>query len=128
MSIFGIGIDLCEIERIEESLERHGERFARKVLNSNELEIMAKQKFKARYLAKRFAAKEAFAKAMGTGIADGLILPDIEVYSDQAGKPHIRLHGKAAEKLNELGDMVVHLSISDEKETAIAQVVIERRV
>ncbi len=126
MSIHGIGIDLCEIARMQESLDRYGERFIKKVLNPAEIQILNNHKFKARYLAKRFAAKEAFAKAMGSGIAEGLILPDIEIYSDDLGKPMIRLHKKAAQKLNTIGKMVVHLSISDERETAIAQVTIEK--
>lgn len=126
MSIYGIGIDLCEVQRMQESLDRHGQRFVNKVLHPTEIQILSSHKFKARYLAKRFAAKEAFAKAMGTGIAEGLILPDIEVFSDDMGKPHIRLHGKAIDKLQQIGNVAVHLSISDEKETAIAQVIIEK--
>ncbi|WP_444994654.1 holo-ACP synthase [Aliikangiella sp. IMCC44359] len=125
MSIYGIGIDLCEIKRIERSLERNGDLFANKVLHQNEKVHFDKLKFKARFLAKRFAAKEAFAKALGTGIADGVSLPSIEVYNDDAGKPWINLHDGALQKLQLIGETRIHLSISDERELAMAQVIIE---
>lgn len=125
MSIYGIGIDLCEVKRIERSLERNGDLFANKVLHQNEKAHFDKLKFKARFLAKRFAAKEAFAKALGTGIADGVSLPSIEIYNDAAGKPWINLHDGALQKLQQIGETRVHLSISDERDLAMAQVIIE---
>ena len=125
MSIHGIGIDLCEIERVSSSLEKLGDRFADKILHPNEKALFNEQKFKGRYLAKRFAAKEAFSKALGTGIAEGVILPDIEVVNNKKGKPELRLHGATENKLAEIGATKVHLSISDEKQFAIAQVLIE---
>jgi len=125
MSIYGIGIDLCDIKRVEKSLGRHAEAFANKILHPNEKAIFDERKFKARYLAKRFAAKEAFAKAIGTGIAEGVILPDIEIKNDDLGKPYLVLHGKSQVKLDLIGATRIHLSISDEKHYAIAQVLIE---
>jgi holo-[acyl-carrier protein] synthase len=126
MSIYGIGIDLCDIDRIKQSLERYSESFANKILHPCEKQVFESSKFKARFLAKRFAAKEAFAKALGTGIADGVILPDIEVKNNALGKPYLILHGKAKTKLELIAlEGQVHLSISDEKHYAIAQVVIE---
>jgi len=126
VSIHGIGIDLCEIERVQDSLDKLGDRFADKILHPDEKKLFSKHKFKARYLAKRFAAKEAFSKALGTGIAEGVILPDIEVVNDDKGKPELKLHGEAGRKLIEISATKVHISISDEKQFAIAQVLIER--
>lgn len=125
MSIYGIGIDLCEIARIEKSLERHGDSFADKILHPQEKEHFEKHHFQARFLAKRFAAKEAFGKAMGSGIAQGITMPCIEVQNDDLGKPLLVLHGKALEKVEQLGRVQIHLSISDEKQYAIAQVIVE---
>ncbi len=125
MSIFGIGIDLCEIQRVEDSLDKLGERFADKILAPQEKKTYLSHKFKGRFLAKRFAAKEAFAKALGTGISEGVTLPDIEVTNDPKGKPEIRLHGEASNKVNLIAGASIHLSISDEKHYAIAQVIIE---
>ncbi|TQV86671.1 holo-ACP synthase [Aliikangiella coralliicola] len=125
MSIWGNGIDLCEISRVEKSLEKHGDVFANKILHPNEKLVFDTHRFKAKYLAKRFAAKEAFAKALGTGIAEGVILPDIEVINQKSGKPELRLHGIAHTKVAEIGDARLHLSISDERRYAVAQVIIE---
>ncbi len=125
MAIYGIGIDICEIERIEHSLNKHGDLFADKILNENEKARFQAHRFKARFLAKRFAAKEAFAKAMGTGIADGVAFANIEIVNDAQGKPWIRLHNQTKKKLDSVGNAQVHLSISDERSSAIAQVIIE---
>ena len=126
MSIYGIGIDLCDIRRVEKSLARHAEAFACKILHPEELKIFDSRRFQARFLAKRFAAKEAFSKALGTGIADGVTLPDIQVKNDESGKPYIRLHGQAKEKVARIKGASLHLSISDEKHYAVAQVIIEQ--
>ena len=126
MSIYGIGIDLCEVARVKSSLEKLGDRFADKILHPDEKKRYSQLKFKAKYLAKRFAAKEAFAKAMGTGIAQGVTFPNIEVFNDELGKPCLRLHGTTQAKLDAIGQVKVHLSISDERDTAVAQVIIEQ--
>ena len=83
MSIFGVGIDIVQIGRIERSLAKHGDQFIKKILHPNERALIHTMKNKARYLAKRFAAKEAFAKALGTGIVEGVTLPRIEVINDK---------------------------------------------
>lgn len=126
MSIFGIGIDIVQIDRIKSSIERHGESFAKKILHKNEFEKYSSLKLKQRYLAKRFAAKEAFSKALGTGIVKNVTLPRIEVINNSDGKPEILLHGATKDKFNSLGIQSVFLSISDEKEYAVAQVVLEK--
>lgn len=125
MSIFGIGVDICEIARVEASIKRHGDRFVEKILHPNEKKRFEQQRFPERYLAKRFAAKEAYAKAFGTGIASGLIMPDIEVTNMANGKPYIQLHGNALSLAKEGSCGHIHLSISDEKHYAAAQVIIE---
>lgn len=125
MSILGIGVDLCDIKRVESSLEKHGDLFAEKILHENEKARFAQIKHQARYLAKRFAAKEAFAKAMGTGIAQGVAFPLIEIFNDNAGKPGILLHETTKAKFEAIGGVTIFLSISDEKQYAIAQVIIE---
>ena len=126
MSIVGIGIDLCDIDRVAKSLKKHADLFADKILHPAEKIIYQQHKFKAKFLAKRFAAKEAFAKAMGTGIADGVILTNIEVYNNELGKPLLRLHGSTLDKLQAKRECQGHLSISDEVNYAIAQVIIEK--
>lgn len=127
MSILGIGVDVCEVARICSSLEKHGDLFAEKILHQNEKLCFQQTKQKARYLAKRFAAKEAFAKALGTGISQGVSLPFIEVSNDDLGKPQITLHQATKTRFDVLGGGAIHLSISDERQFAVAQVVIERK-
>ncbi len=126
MSIFGIGIDIVQIDRVRSSLERFGDVFAKKILHPNELKKFNALKLKERYLAKRFAAKEAFAKALGTGIVEDVIFPKIEVVNSEEGKPEIILHGVTQEKANSLNIQSIFLSISDEKKYAVAQVVLEK--
>ena len=125
MSLFGIGIDLVQIDRMERMLEKHGDSFAKKVFHENELKIFQNAKHPARYLAKRFAAKEAFAKAFGTGIAKGIAFPNIEISNDEQGKPFVLLHAKTKDKFIKSDAVSILLSISDEKLYTIAQVVIE---
>lgn len=126
MSIFGIGIDIVQIDRVSSSISRHGDAFAKKILHANEFKKYTSLKYKERYLAKRFAAKEAFAKALGTGIVEGVTLPKIEVVNSKIGKPEIKLHGATQQKVNSHNIKSIFISISDEKEYAVAQVVLEK--
>ncbi|PCI64907.1 MAG: holo-ACP synthase [Gammaproteobacteria bacterium] len=125
MSLFGIGIDIVQIDRMEKMIEKHGDVFAEKVFHKNELAIYQNLKHKSRFLAKRFAAKEAFAKAFGTGISEGITLPNIEISNDEFGKPFIILHKGTKEKFSSVKSSSIFLSISDEKIYAVAQVIIE---
>lgn len=118
--IFGIGTDIVSIARIEEALERHGERFARRILTDNEMTQYSQSLHPAHYLAKRFAAKEAASKAFGTGFSDGLSLHDIAVVHDPRGKPELQFSGRAMTLCDELGIGRHYLSLSDEREHAIA--------
>ena len=123
--IIGTGIDMVDIRRIEKLLAANEERFLARTYTEAEVTYaQSKPAQKAGIYAKRFAAKEAFAKAMGTGIGEHVAFTDIEVINDGKGKPTLMLHGAAAEWLAGK-QAVVHLSLSDEAPYAIAQVIIE---
>ncbi|KJY66761.1 holo-ACP synthase [Vibrio nigripulchritudo] len=126
MSIFGLGTDIAEIERFEKSLSRLGEAFAKRILTTIELSQYSSTKQQARFLAKRFAAKEAASKALGTGIAKGVTFHDFVITNDENGKPLLSLHNQALTYANENGVTQVHLSISDERHYAVATVIFER--
>ena len=122
--IIGNGVDIIDNKRIEKSLKIKG--FKKRLFTLNEIKQSKKYRNKTNYFAKRFAAKEAFAKALGTGIRQGVSLPLIEVSNNSLGKPQIKLHQTAKQRFDELGGSKVHLSISDERNFAVAQVVIEQ--
>ncbi|MGH8583173.1 MAG: holo-ACP synthase [Gammaproteobacteria bacterium] len=125
--IFGIGVDLVHIPRVERGLERYGERYSRRILSAREYGDLGLQTTRpARFVASRFAAKEAFAKALGTGFRDGLWLRDISVTHDKLGKPWIETQGRASALLRERGIGATHLSLSDEFDYALAFVTLER--
>lgn len=124
--IFGIGTDIVRIERMQKSLDRHGDKFAERILSSEEFEDYQKTEQSARFLAKRFAAKEATAKAMGTGFRDGLSLKHIFVGHDQLGKPVLNYSDKASEFITENSINESHISIADEQEYAVAFVTLMR--
>lgn len=125
--IYGIGTDIVSIQRIAKALERHGKRFADRILASGEAPAFAKSTQPVHFLAKRFAAKEAAAKAFGTGFRDGLVMTDIAVTHDDRGKPMLAFSGRAQRLCEELGIGEHFISISDEKEHAIAFVTLMRR-
>lgn len=124
MKIIGIGTDIVHIQRIHDALAKHGDSFAKRILHENEYLIYTQKQQAAVYLAKRFAAKEAFAKALGTGIAQGVRLKEIETNNNQAGKPTIHLHGTTQQKAHSLDVNHIHLSLSDEKAYAVAYVLL----
>lgn len=123
--IHGVGTDIVRIERMRAALARHGSRFAARVLNEAELAEFADQRDPARFLAKRFAAKEAAAKALGTGFRGGLTLRDIRVLHDIHGRPELCFSGEGEALLRRRGIAAVHLSLSDEDEYAVAFVAME---
>jgi holo-[acyl-carrier protein] synthase len=130
MSIYGIGTDICDIRRIRSTLERRGQRFAEKVLGPHEIEVFRERhaKVEARgisYLATRFSAKEAFAKAIGLGMRMPMTWRDCEVVKAPSGKPGIRLHGELARWFDARG-LQAHLSVTDETDYAAAFVVVEK--
>ena len=131
--IIAIGSDLCNIERIQKSLDRFGERFELRVFTAIERAKAARRPFtKAGTLAKRFAAKEAFSKAVGTGFKAGVFMKDIGVINAPSGAPTLALTGGAALRLSALTpdghEAVVHLTLTDDHPWAQAFVVIEARI
>lgn len=129
--IIGIGHDLVDISRIAKILEAHGARFEARCFTQKERELAADRKDRAAYYAKRFAAKEALVKALGTGFRDGISFQDIEIISDSIGKPAMALSGAAQKKLNKCvsndAHAFIHLSLTDEYPYASAYLVIEAR-
>lgn len=121
MAVFSVGIDLVEIQRIEEAIQQYGERFLRRIYTPQEVEY-CRRKADARSFAARFAAKEAVAKALGVGIAQGIRWTNVEVLNDSRGKPYLKLHGEAAELCER---KKLHLSLSHSRTHAIAMVVVE---
>ena len=121
--IIGLGIDIAELDRIRASLERHGERFSARILTPDEMARMPVNAVP--YLASRFAAKEAAVKALGTGFSRGITFRDIEVRSDDQGKPGIVFHGEALRRTRELQVAAAHLSLSHGRDSAVAVVILE---
>jgi len=127
--ILGLGSDLCSIERIQSSLDRFGERFVRRVFTEAERAKAERRPFtRAGTYAKRFAAKEAFAKAVGTGFKRGVFMRDIGVVNLPSGEPTLRLTGGAKERLDALtppGHAArIHLTMTDDHPFALAVVII----
>ena len=124
--IIGIGVDLCEIARIHDAVRRRGDHFAQRILATDELTEFNQlnPSMQAGFLAKRFAAKEAIAKALGTGIGRGFGFRDITVSHDELGKPLVILNSENATLSSACGSRI-HLSISDERTHAIAFCTIE---
>ncbi len=122
--ILGLGTDIVKVERIEKTLSRFGARFTNRCFSQSESAGM-----NGRRLAKRFAAKEACAKALGTGFRGGLLFKEIEVVNDASGAPSLILHGAAQKRLLSItppGKTArLHLSLSDERDQALAVVVID---
>jgi holo-[acyl-carrier protein] synthase len=126
--IFGIGTDIVRVARMAENLSRYGDRFARRILTDAEYREFQDAAHPANFLAKRFAAKEAAAKAFGTGFRDGLSLTHIGVGHESSGRPTLLFSGRAAVMVESYGIGDAHVSLSDEKEFAIAFVTLLRRV
>lgn len=123
--IVGTGIDIAEVPRVAESIERFGDRFLRRVFTEAEIEYCASKANRAERFAARFAAKEAAMKALGTGWNHGVRWRDVEVVRKPGSRPTIQFHGKAAEFAKRLGAKNVSLSLSHTPEMAIASVILE---
>ena len=122
--VVGIGTDIVDVVRVEETLARLGEAFSSRILTDEELLELKEAPFPGRFLAKRFAAKEAVGKALGTGIGQGVSWHHIAVTHNELGAPGLLLTERAAERLAELGGRDAQISISDEKAYAVAFVVL----
>lgn len=125
MAIIGLGTDLVEIVRIEQIIERLEERLAKRILSAQEWQQYQNHSQPVPFLAKRFAVKEAAAKALGTGIRNGLALNQFEVFNNELGKPGLNLLGQAKILANSLGVQHIHVSLSDEQNYACATVIME---
>ena len=128
--IYGIGTDICDVRRIRDSLERHGERFAEKILSEAELATWRARSERwpergVRYLATRFSAKEAFSKAIGMGMRMPMTWRDCEIAKLPSGQPTIRLH-RGLKDWFEVQGLSAHVSVTDETDYAASFVVVER--
>ena len=121
--ILGIGIDLVEIRRIEESIQ--GDAFLRKVFTQGEVQSVARYWNKAEHLAGKFAVKEAFMKAIGAGIRQEVWFTQIEVLNNESGQPHVKVTGEAEKRFRQMGATQVHVSISHSIGMAVAVVILE---
>ena len=119
-----IGTDIVEIQRIASALERQGDKFVQRILTESEIVEYQARGNSVAFLAKRFAAKEAIAKALGTGIGRGISFQQMVVSNNAEGAPQVELQDSAAERLKQLGGTNVLLSLSDEKNYALAFVAI----
>ena len=127
MKIFGIGTDIINIKRMEKSLKKHGNNFKNRIFSYNEINYCESKKYPSSFYAKRFAAKEAFSKALGTGIKGNIIFKNIEVLNDKNGKPSnpIQCSGKEyLKKKIKNKKYNIYLSLSDDKPWAQATVII----
>lgn len=130
--IFGIGTDIIKISRIQAALERHPHRFVKRILGTDEQLVYQERAAQSSrravlYLATRFAAKEAFAKAIGLGVRHPMNWYSVQICSDQIGRPHFQCEGELLAWM-QARSLVAHLSISDEDEFAIAYVIVEQDV
>lgn len=119
-----IGTDIIDIQRIADAIERQGDKFVQRILTQSEISVYQARGHSVSFLAKRFAAKEAIAKALGTGIGRGISFQHMIISNNAEGAPQVELQDNAAERLNQLDGTNVLLSLSDEKNYAIAYVAI----
>ena len=127
MKIFGIGTDIVNIKRLEKSLKKNNKNFKNRIFSKKEIQYCEKKRKSSSYYAKRFAAKEALSKALGTGIRKGINFKDIEILNDNFGKPSINLKGSTANFLRrkiKKKKYFIYLSLSDDLPWAQATVVI----
>jgi holo-[acyl-carrier protein] synthase len=123
--VLGLGTDLIETKRIKESIKRFGDRFLERIFSPGEIAYCKRKKNAAESFAARFAAKEAGAKALGTGISRGVTWKEFEVKREASGKPSLHLSGRAAELAGAMGVRRIQLSLTHSREFALAVVVVE---
>ena len=125
MSVVGIGVDLVDVERIQHSIDRFGERFVERVFTEGEIAYCQSMKFPARHFAARFAAKEAVSKAFGTGIGKAMGWRDIDVHKKESGEPFLVLHRGADTLARDRGVTSALITLSHTDDHAIAMIVVE---
>lgn len=126
--IYGVGTDLVSVARMQRLLDRHGVALAARVLTAAERPALATDPHPARFLAKRFAAKEAFAKALGTGLRAPVTLGNLAVTHGPLGRPDFGFHPELTARLRQLGVVGWQLSLSDERDYALAFVILEQEM
>ena len=130
--IYGIGTDICDVRRIRASLERHGDRFAQKVLSEAEFKVWQARSARwpergVRYLATRFSAKESFSKAIGLGMRMPMTWKSCEIANDPSGKPRVELHG-ALKVWFEAHGLQCHITVTDETDYAASFCIVEKPI
>lgn len=125
--IVGSGIDICEVPRIQASIERFGDKFIQRIFTAREIAYVSRKANKYERYAARFAAKEAGMKAIGTGWRKGVRWQDFEVVNEPSGKPTLLFHGKAKEFADRLGVTNIALSLTHTSEQGMASLVLERQ-
>ena len=128
MSIYGIGVDLVNAKRIQHLYQKYGDRFPKRILDEDEMQLFENSKNKERYLCNAFAGKEAAVKALGTGFSQGVHWKDFGLSRKSSGQPYLHYTKKIKEKFNSLGISSSHITISDEDPWSIAMVVLETKV
>ena len=123
--VLGLGTDLIETRRVQESIDRFGERFLERIFTAGEIAYCNRKRNSAESFAARFAAKEAGAKALGTGISRGVSWKEFEVRRETSGRPTLHLSGRAAELAEAMGVRKIQLSLTHSRELAMAVVVVE---
>ncbi len=123
--ILGTGIDIIEVERIEASYKKFGERFLKRILRPPEIEYCLSHKNPGAHLAVRFAAKEAISKAFGTGIGEQLSWQEIEICKKKSGEPFVVLHEGGLKLLDQRGGKTVHITLSHTRTHAVAMAILE---
>ena len=121
--IVGIGIDIVDIHEMDESLQE--ERFKSRVFTTAEMDSVQRYRNQAEHLAGKFAAKEAFMKALGVGLGQNIAFTDIESLNDQTGKPYLKISGEARKRFDDCDAKQIHVSISHASGAAVAVVILE---
>lgn len=124
--VVAVGTDLLDAGRIEQAVARHGQRFVARILTPAEQQLYRQRAQPLNFLAKQFAAKEALAKALGTGIAQGVGFQQLEILRDAAGAPQVQLYGVALQRMQQLGAQQALVSLSDEGALILAFALLSR--
>jgi len=124
--IFGTGIDIIEVERIKNSIEKYSDRFKNKIFTPKEIDYCHSQADPSKHFAARFTVKEAVLKCFGTGMTNGILWKDIEVERLKSGQPILNLHGKGKQLFDQLNLKYIHISITHDKKHAVAHAIAEK--
>ena len=124
--IFGTGIDIIEVDRIKNSIQKYSDRFKKKIFTQKEIDYCHSQADQAKHFAARFTVKEAVLKCFGTGLTGGILWKDIEVGKLNSGQPVLNLHGNGKKLFNQLNLKHIHVSITHDKTYAAAHAIAEK--